>query len=90
VLMLMLARMQRTGGAVLATAKLSTRTADLAMRMQRSGIRTKLIWITDDPRDESLEMLERLKMEGVLIERIDPWNEEGKKPLPDFADDCDF
>ncbi len=71
VLALMLARMQRTGGAVLATARLTTRVADLAMRMQRSGIRTRLVWATDDPREESLEMLERLKMEGVEVQRAE-------------------
>lgn len=90
VLMLMLARMQRTGGAVLITSKLTVRTADLAMRMQRSGVGTKLIWITDDPRDESLEMLERMKMEGVLVSRVDPWQEESRVPTADIFDDCDF
>lgn len=90
VLTLMMARMQRTGGAVLATARLTVRVADLAMRMQRSGVRTRLIWVSDEAREESLEMLERLKMEGVQVERVDPWTEERRKTLPDFADDCDF
>ena len=90
VLMLMLARMQRTGGAVLSTARLSVRTADLAMRMQRSGIRTKLIWVTDEAREESLQMLERLKMEGVQVERIDPWKAEEKKAPGNLDDDLDF
>lgn len=90
VLMLMLTRMQRTGGAVLITSKLTVRTADLAMRMQRSGVGTKLIWITDDPRDESLEILERMKMEGVLVARVDPWQEESRAPAADIFDDCDF
>ena len=89
VLTLMLARMQRTGGAVLVTAKLAMRTADLAMRMHRSGIRTKLIWITDDPREESLALLERLKMDGVLVECVDPWKEE-KRSAPAFEDEADF
>lgn len=87
VLMLMLARMQRTGGAVLVTSKLAMRTADLALRMQRSGIQTKLIWIADDPRDESLELLERLKMGSVQVERVDPWKIEGRRPAPDLTDD---
>lgn len=73
VLMLMMARMQRTGGAVLVTSCLTTRIADTSMRMQRSGIATKLIWISDDARQESLEMLEQLKMVGVQAERFDPW-----------------
>jgi len=90
VLMLMLARMQRTGGAVLVTAKLTMRTADLALRMQRSGIRTKLAWVNGDARDEDLEMLERLKMGSVLVERVDPWKAEGGGPAGNMPDDCDF
>lgn len=88
VLSLMLARMQRTGGAVLATSRLSVRTADVAMRMQRAGIRTKLYWIADEAREESLEMLERLKMAGVRVERVDPWQVE--KPAASVDFDSDF
>ena len=73
ILMLMLQRMQRTGGAVLVTSRLTTRTVDIAMRMQQRGIQVKLIWVTDAPRDEALEMLERLKMSGAIVERVDPW-----------------
>ena len=73
VLMLMLSRLQRTGGAVLVTARLTTRIADMAMRMQQSGITTKLIWVTEDVRDESMAMLERLRMAGVQAQRVDPW-----------------
>lgn len=76
VLALMLARMQRTGGAVLVTARLTAKCADVALRMQRSGIRTKFIWVTDEPREESLALLERLKMENVLVECVDPWRDE--------------
>ena len=90
VLMQMLSRMQRTGGAVLATAKLTMRTADLAMRMQRSGVQTRLIWVSDDPRDEALALLERLKMEGVQVERVDPWRQESRRSASAFQDDCDF
>ena len=73
VLMLMLARFQRTGGAVLVTARLTTRIADMALRMQRSGVATKLIWVSDDDRDESMALIERVKMGGVKAERLDPW-----------------
>ncbi len=73
VLALMLARFQRTGGAVLVTARLTTRIADIAMRMQQSGIATKLIWVSDDGRDVSMELIERMKMGGVQAERLDPW-----------------
>lgn len=92
VLMLMQGRMQRTGGAVLVTARLTTRIADLAMRMQQSGMSTKLIWVSDDDRDENLTMLERLKMGGVEAERMDPWGidaPEGARAA-DFAFDDEY
>ena len=75
VLTLMLARFQRTGGAVLVTARLTTRIADIAMRMQRSGVATRLIWVSDDGREESMALIERMKMGGVEASRMDPWEE---------------
>ena len=76
VLTLMLGRFQRTGGAVLVTARLSTRIADMALRMQQSGVATRLVWVSDDDREESMALIERLKMGGVRAERLDPWNLE--------------
>ena len=73
VLRLMLARFQRTGGAVLVTARLTTRIADMALRMQRSGTAIRLVWVSDDDREESMALIERLKMGGVRAERLDPW-----------------
>lgn len=73
VLTLMMRRMQRTGGAVLITSRLTMRTADIAMRMQKSGIQVKLIWATDATRAQTLEMVEMLKLYGVLVEKINPW-----------------
>lgn len=75
VLTLMLARFQRTGGAVLVTARLTTRIADMAMRMQRTGVATRLIWVSDDDREESMALIERMKMGGVEASRMDPWEE---------------
>lgn len=89
VLMLMMGRLQRTGGAILVTARLSTRIADIAIRMQRSGIQTKLVWVTDDAREESLAMLEKVRMAGVLTHRQDPWQTE-KKRVSGLDDECDF
>ena len=92
VLTLMLARLQRTGGAVLVTPRLTTRTADLAMRMQRSGIATRLIWVSDDARDESMALIERMKMGGVEASRLDPWS-DGDTGRPGGAgpyDDTEF
>ena len=74
VLTLMLGRFQRTGGAVLVTARLTTRIADMAMRMQRSGVATRLVWVSDDDREESMALIERMKMGGVRASRLDPWD----------------
>ena len=79
VLTLMLGRFQRTGGAVLVTARLTTRIADMALRMQQSGVATRLVWVSDDTRDESMALIERLKMGGVKAERLDPWSEQNEE-----------
>lgn len=94
VLTLMLARFQRTGGAVLVTARLTTRIADMALRMQRSGVATKLVWVSDDDRDQSMALIERLRMGGVKAERLDPWSAGGnaepeKRAEADFDDEYD-
>ena len=65
----MQARIQRTGGAILVTPELSERCADMAMRMQRSGVRTRVVLVGADAREETLEMLEKLKMAGVQVSR---------------------
>ena len=39
------------------------------MRMQRSGVRTRVILVGADAREETLEMLERMKMAGVQVSR---------------------
>lgn len=76
VLMLMMQRMSRTGGAIIVTPRLTTRIADLAARMQALGVNVRVIWITDTRLDQSLEMSERLKMENVRVDRVDPWAKE--------------
>ena len=67
----MQSRIQRTGGAMLITPELNERCADMAIRMQRSGIRTRVILVGTGLREETLQMLERLKMEGVQVSRGD-------------------
>lgn len=90
VLMLMQARLQRTGGAVLVTARLTSRIADMVLRMQQSGITTRLVWISDDVRDETLTMLERLRMGGVQAEQLDPWtSDHPAAPQSDTDDEYD-
>ena len=88
VLMLMLSRLQRTGGAVLVTARLTSRIADMVMRMQQSGITTQLVWVSDDAREESMTMLERLRMAGVQARRYDPW--EPDEAAREAAAEADF
>ena len=73
VLTLMQRRMSRTGGAVVVTPHLTSRIADLAARMQQSGVNTRVIRISDSSLDPSLEMVERLRMENVRVDRVDPW-----------------
>ena len=76
VLMPMLARFQRTGGAVLVTARLTTRIADMALRMQRSGVATRLIWVSEDDREESMALIERMKMQKWKSARPRYWYSE--------------
>jgi uncharacterized protein (DUF58 family) len=71
----MLRRSTRTGGCVLVTPKLTTRVADMALKISRSGVRVKLVWVTDSQNSQSLEMVERLKMESVEASLLNPWNE---------------
>lgn len=85
VLMLMQQRMQRTGGAVLITSRLTTRAVDIALRMVKQGMQMKFIWISDTARDEALEMLELLKMAGAQVEQIDPWQAETDMQPPASA-----
>ena len=73
VLMLLFQRMQRTGGAVLVTGRVTTRTVDIALRMMQRGMQIRLVWVTDAPRSEAMEMLERLKMAGAEVQMLDPW-----------------
>lgn len=73
VLLQMQGRLQRTGGCVMITARLTSRDADTALRMQHMGVNCKVIWVTDNSRSDAMEMLEKLRMEGVQAEKIDPW-----------------
>ena len=76
VLSLMQPRLQRTGGIVMVTPRLESRTAAMAVRMQRSGIAVRLVWVSDEKNEASLEMLERLKMAGVDACQLDPWAQD--------------
>ncbi|NLF27918.1 MAG: DUF58 domain-containing protein [Clostridiales bacterium] len=71
----MLRRSTRTGGCVLVTPRLTTRVADMALKISRSGVRVKLAWVTDSQNSQSLEMVERLKMESVEASLLNPWSD---------------
>ena len=80
---------------VAACAADGARIADLAMRMQQSGVATRLIWISDDVREESMTMLERMRMAGVQALRQDPWgvDEAARRQAAaeaDFDDEYDI
>ncbi|MDL2206087.1 DUF58 domain-containing protein [Eubacteriales bacterium OttesenSCG-928-N13] len=74
VLTLEMRRMQRTGGAVLVTARLTPRIADIAQQLRRYGMQVSLYWITETRRAEALEMMERLSILGIRTHRVDPWD----------------
>ncbi len=67
VLMLMQSRIARTGGAILVTATLNERCADMAIRMQRMGVKTRVVLVDTNAPENTLEMLETLKMAGVQV-----------------------
>ena len=76
VLSSMYRRMQRTGGVVLVTARLTMRIADAAVRMRQMGITVNVFWVSDAQRDEALALTARLKLAGVGARVINPWTAE--------------
>lgn len=73
VLALEMRRMQRTGGAVLITPRLTARIADVAIQLHRNGMQVSVIWVTESRRAEAMEMLSRLSVLGILTQKVDPW-----------------
>ena len=69
-------RMQRTGGVVLVTPRLTMRIADAAVRMRQMGMTVNVFWISDAQRDEALALTARLKLAGVGARVINPWTAE--------------
>lgn len=73
VLLSMNARMSRTGGLALITSRLTVRVADLAIQMHSLGMNVRVVWVTDDQREEQMQMIARLKMADVSTEIVDPY-----------------
>ena len=78
VLMLEMRRMQRTGGAVLITSRLTPRTCDIAQQLRGYGMQVAVFWVTDTRRPDALEMLERLTIGGIEARKIDPYDGSSK------------
>ncbi len=75
VLALEMRRIQRTGGVILISSRLSMQIADAAVQMRRTGMQVCLCWITDAQRAETLEVLTRMELQGVQVKRINPWQD---------------
>ena len=56
--------MQRTGGVILVTARLSSQTADFALRMRQQGLMVR-VCLVSSASGESQELLARLATQGV-------------------------
>lgn len=76
VLASMFARMQRTGGAILVTPRLTMRIADAAIRMRQSGMEVSVFWVSDAQREEVLALTGRLRLAGIGAHVINPWTAE--------------
>jgi uncharacterized protein (DUF58 family) len=77
VLALEFRRMQRTGGVVLITSRLTARVADSAFMMYRMGLRVCVVYISDAKRNETEELISRMSQTGIDVEKINPWAEVG-------------
>ena len=84
VLMTMNARLGRTGGLALITAKLSVRVADMAIRMRGLGLNVRVVWVTDDRRPEQMQLTARMEMADVSVTIVDPFAGSGAPSPLDF------
>ena len=66
-------RMQRTGGVVLVTTRLSSQAADFALRMRRQGLAASVYWVSSASAKEPQELLAQLNTQGVLTRQVNPW-----------------
>lgn len=74
VLMLEMRRIQRTGGVVMVTPRLTPRMTDIALQFKRYGMKVAVCLITEARRSEALQMLDELAALGVNAHRIDPYD----------------
>jgi len=78
-LMLETRRIERTGGVVLITSRMTAAIADIAMKMRRLGMRVLFLWITESARNETMELMTRMELGGVEARKINPWSDQARE-----------
>ncbi len=73
VLALEMRRLQRTGGVLLVTARLTSAIADSALRMRRLGVRVQFGWVAESVTPECLTIKAQLELNGIPVRQISPW-----------------
>lgn len=73
VLAIEMQRIQRTGGVLLVTARLTSAIADNALRMRRLGVRVQISWIAESMTPECLTLKAQLELSGIVVRQISPW-----------------
>jgi len=74
-LMLEMRRVERTGGVILITSRMTAAIADIAMKMRFLGVRVLFLWITESARDETMELMTRMELGGVDARKVNPWSD---------------
>lgn len=73
VLTLSMRRLQRTGGVLLVTPKLTSAVAHHAIRMHRLGVCVQLYWVAQSIAPESMTLKAQLELNGISVRQISPW-----------------
>ncbi len=73
VLALEMRRVQRTGGVLLITARLTGAIADNVLRMRRLGVRVQICWVAESLTPEGMTMKAQLEHSGIPVRQISPW-----------------
>ena len=68
-------RLLRTGAVVMVTPRLSAQLAEAALRMRRMRILVGYYWISESETEDDVALLARMRLEGVRVERINPWED---------------
>ena len=60
---------------VMVTPRLSAQLAEAALRMRRMRILVGYYWISESETEDDVALLARMRLEGVRVERINPWED---------------